>query len=127
MSTTNLNIRIDKETKEQADRLFIELGLNMSSAIIIFLRTVIRENGIPFDIRLNTPIVKTKEKETVSENNSVVEELAEENPEVNNEEKLEDKPEESQNEEIETEENIEEIIETEESPSEEEKDNSLDI
>ena len=39
MATTNLNIRTDKEIKDQADRIFSELGLNMTTAINIFLRT----------------------------------------------------------------------------------------
>lgn len=55
MATTNLNIRTDKEVKEQADRIFAELGLNMTTAINMFLRTTIRENGIPFSLKLDTP------------------------------------------------------------------------
>lgn len=55
MTTTNLNIRTDKEIKDQAERIFSELGLNMTTAINIFLRTAIRENGIPFALKLDTP------------------------------------------------------------------------
>lgn len=55
MATTNLNIRTDKEIKEQADKIFSELGLNMTTAINIFLRTTIRENGIPFPLKLEAP------------------------------------------------------------------------
>ncbi|WP_077368370.1 type II toxin-antitoxin system RelB/DinJ family antitoxin [Anaerosalibacter sp. Marseille-P3206] len=55
MTTTNLNIRTDKEIKDQAERIFSELGLNMTTAINIFLRTTIRENGIPFALKLDTP------------------------------------------------------------------------
>ena len=55
MATTNLNIRIDKDIKEQADRIFSELGLNMTTAINMFLRTTIRENGIPFALKLDVP------------------------------------------------------------------------
>lgn len=36
MSTTNLNIRTDKKVKEDAEKIFAELGLNMTSAINIF-------------------------------------------------------------------------------------------
>ena len=42
MATTNLNIRTDKEIKDQADRIFSELGLNMTMAINMFLRSTIR-------------------------------------------------------------------------------------
>ena len=55
MATTNLNIRTDKEIKEQADMIFSELGLNMTTAINMFLRTTIREHGIPFSLKLEVP------------------------------------------------------------------------
>jgi len=55
MESTNLNIRTDKEIKMQAERIFEALGLNMTTAVNIFLRQVIRENGIPFEVKLNVP------------------------------------------------------------------------
>ena len=55
MAMTNLNIRTEKAVKEQADELFSELGLNMTTAINMFLRTAIREHGIPFNLKLDTP------------------------------------------------------------------------
>jgi DNA-damage-inducible protein J len=55
MATTNLNIRTDKEIKEQAEIIFSELGLNMTTAVNMFLRTTIREHGIPFTLKLDTP------------------------------------------------------------------------
>lgn len=55
MATTNLNIRTDKAVKDRAEAIFNELGLNMTTAINMFLRTAIRENGIPFDLRLDEP------------------------------------------------------------------------
>lgn len=54
-ASTNLNIRMDKEIKEQAEQIFADLGLNMTTAINIFLRTTIRENGIPFALKLDVP------------------------------------------------------------------------
>jgi DNA-damage-inducible protein J len=53
MSSTNLNIRTDKDVKEQTEQLFAELGLNMTTAINLFLRTAIRKRGIPFDLVLD--------------------------------------------------------------------------
>jgi DNA-damage-inducible protein J len=50
--TTNLNIRIDKELKEQAEVFFNELGLNMSSAFNIFVRQSLRQGKIPFELSL---------------------------------------------------------------------------
>ena len=55
METTNLNIRTDKNVKEAAEKIFNELGLNMTTAVNIFLRQTIRTNGIPFELSLNTP------------------------------------------------------------------------
>lgn len=55
MATTNLNIRTDKDIKDQAELIFNELGLNMTTAINIFLRTTIREHGIPFALKLDVP------------------------------------------------------------------------
>lgn len=55
MTTTNLNIRTDTLIKEQAEEIFNELGLNMTTAINMFLRTAIREHGIPFELKLDVP------------------------------------------------------------------------
>ena len=49
-----VNIRIDDNLKEKADILFDELGLNMTTAFNIFVRQVVRQGGIPFDITVNT-------------------------------------------------------------------------
>lgn len=55
MATTNMNIRTDVEVKAAAEQLFNELGLNLTTAVNMFLRQAIRTGGIPFDIKLNTP------------------------------------------------------------------------
>ena len=55
MSTTNLNIRTDKDIKDQAETIFNELGINMTTAINMFLRATIREYGIPFKLKLEVP------------------------------------------------------------------------
>ena len=61
MSATNLNIRTDKEIKNQAEEIFNELGLNMTTVINMFLRTVVREYGIPFELKLDVPQVTAAE------------------------------------------------------------------
>lgn len=53
MTTTNINIRMDSDLKAQADALFGELGMNLSTAFNIFVRQSIRDGGIPFEITLN--------------------------------------------------------------------------
>lgn len=59
--TTNISIRMDSDLKTQAEALFGELGMNLTTAFNIFVRQSLREGGIPFDISLNQP-----NKETVS-------------------------------------------------------------
>ena len=49
-----VNIRLDDGLKEEADFLFAELGLTMTTAVNIFVRQTIRQGGIPFDITVNT-------------------------------------------------------------------------
>ena len=48
MATTNMNIRIDTEVKAQAQALFAQFGLDMTTAINMFLRQANYERGIPF-------------------------------------------------------------------------------
>ena len=58
-STTNISIRMDTDVKAQADALFSELGMNISTAFNIFVRQSIRDGKIPFDISLNQPNKET--------------------------------------------------------------------
>ena len=58
-STTNISIRMDADLKAQADTLFTELGMNMSTAFNIFVRQSLREGKIPFDSSLNQPNKET--------------------------------------------------------------------
>ena len=53
-STINVNIRIDEELKKQTEVLLSEMGLNMTTAVNIFLRQVLRTGGIPFEITTRT-------------------------------------------------------------------------
>ena len=61
MKTTKLNIRTDIFTKEHAEKIFNQLGLNISTAINMFLIATIRENGIPFELKIDTPNKETIE------------------------------------------------------------------
>ena len=58
-TTSNVSFRIDSTLKSQADKLFSELGMNMTTAFNIFLRQSVREGCIPFDITINTPNSET--------------------------------------------------------------------
>ncbi len=57
--TTNISIRMDADLKREADTLFSELGMNLSTAFNIFVRQALREGRIPFDISLNQPNKET--------------------------------------------------------------------
>lgn len=54
-SDTNMNIRTNQSIKRQAQQIFTELGLDMSTAVNIFLRQVVYRKGIPFDVCLDRP------------------------------------------------------------------------
>ena len=59
MATTNVTIRMDKDLKMQADELFSALGLNMTTAMNMFLRQVVRQGRIPFEIATDIPNAET--------------------------------------------------------------------
>lgn len=59
MNTVNVTIRMDEELKKQADALFGDLGLSLSSAFHIFVRQSLREQAIPFAITRNLPNAET--------------------------------------------------------------------
>ena len=51
LETTNLNIKIDRNLKIEADRLFNEMGMNLTTAINVFVRQAVLERAIPFKIQ----------------------------------------------------------------------------
>ena len=53
MSKTSMSSRLDSEVKEQAQQVFNNLGMDMTTAINIFLRQAIQYQGLPFDVRLD--------------------------------------------------------------------------
>ena len=68
----NLNVRVDKNLKAEADDLFKRLGMNMSTAINIFLTQSVKEQAIPFSIKENHPNKKLlkalKEAQKIAKN-----------------------------------------------------------
>lgn len=59
MSTKNITIRMDEQLKKQAEELFSDLGLSMTTAIIAFTKQAVREQRIPFSISRNVPNAET--------------------------------------------------------------------
>ena len=54
-NTANLSVRIDPELKSQAENLFADLGMSLTTAITVFFRQAVRENRIPFEIKRDNP------------------------------------------------------------------------
>ena len=59
-NTTNLNVRVDSTLKEESDMLFKNLGLNMSTAINMFLIKCVKTSSIPFKIEEPRPSKELK-------------------------------------------------------------------
>jgi DNA-damage-inducible protein J len=59
MSTANINIRTDSDTKAQAQQIFETLGLDMTTAINLFLRQTVRERDLPFILSTKPAPMKT--------------------------------------------------------------------
>ena len=53
MANINVTIRIDESLKEEADRLFDDLGLSFTTAINVFVKQSLREGRTPFEITTN--------------------------------------------------------------------------
>ena len=51
--TTNLSIRIDRDLKDEADQMFNALGMNLTTAITVFVKQAVRQKKIPFEIALS--------------------------------------------------------------------------
>ena len=58
--TSVINVNVPVEVKEEANNIFNSLGINMSTAINMFLKKTIYERGIPFDLK-NQPAQETME------------------------------------------------------------------
>ena len=59
MPTVNMSIRMDTELKKQADAMLADMGLNMTTAMNMFLRQVVRQGKIPFEIATDLPNAET--------------------------------------------------------------------
>lgn len=59
MRTTSVTIRIDEMLKKQAEILFDDMGMNMTTAMTIFIKAAVKLGKIPFEISGNTPNAET--------------------------------------------------------------------
>ena len=58
-TSVNVTVRIDSQVKAQADELYASLGMDMSTAVNMFVRQCLRERQLPFQPSLNVPIQET--------------------------------------------------------------------
>ena len=65
---TSLNIKIDRDLKNQADLLFNAMGMTLTTAVNVFVRQAVQEQAIPFKIRLdNDRLAALRAKEALQE------------------------------------------------------------
>ena len=50
METVNATVRLERQTRDDAEKLFLELGISSTQAINMFLKQAVRERRIPFEI-----------------------------------------------------------------------------
>lgn len=74
-NTTNFSVRIDSDIKKQCEAMYSELGINLTTAINVFLRQSLRVGGFPFDVRIEKPnketIAAMLEAERIAHDSSV--------------------------------------------------------
>ena len=74
-NTTNFSVRMDSDIKKQCEAMYSELGINLTTAINVFLRQSLRVGGFPFDVRIEKPnketIAAMLEAERIAHDSSV--------------------------------------------------------
>ena len=74
-NTTNFSVRMDSDIKKRCEALYNELGMNLTTAINVFLRQSLRVGGLPFDVRVDQPnketIAAMLEAERITKDSSV--------------------------------------------------------
>jgi DNA-damage-inducible protein J len=63
--TTRISVNVEEEIKQGAQRVFGEIGMDMTTAIDSFLRTVIREGRIPYELRTERAYQEATHREYV--------------------------------------------------------------
>ncbi|MBO7329947.1 MAG: type II toxin-antitoxin system RelB/DinJ family antitoxin [Lentisphaeria bacterium] len=66
MSTANLSIRVDAELKKNVESCLEDMGMNMSTAINIYLKQIVKQRAIPFRVTA-TPKVNRETIEAIAE------------------------------------------------------------
>lgn len=66
LKTTDVRSRIEPELKDRASEVLAECGLNLSDAIRLFLRQVVAQQGLPFEVRTPNAVTVAAMKEARS-------------------------------------------------------------
>ena len=66
-ANTKINIRVDKKTKEQAKKTLEALGLDLSSGVKLFLKSVVNTQSIPFEVRTKNGYTLAEEQRILKE------------------------------------------------------------
>ena len=61
MKSASVNVRINENIKQHAEAILEDLGISRAVAIDLFYRQIILHNGLPFDLKLNTPPLSTSD------------------------------------------------------------------
>ncbi len=67
--TELVQARVNSKIKRQAAKIFDSLGLDMSTGIKIYLATVVREQGVPFNLTKSNNLTPEQEKKLIAESN----------------------------------------------------------
>ena len=67
MSTTQITFRMEEQLKKQAEALFDEMGINMTTALNVFIKATVREGKIPFELVSDDYAFKTMVRKKLEE------------------------------------------------------------
>lgn len=72
METLTLNVRVDAKDKKRFEKFCNDVGMNVSTAVNMFIKASLREQRLPFDVKTNTfdDIIYEKLKEAENEMNN---------------------------------------------------------
>ena len=59
MANAKFNIRLDSDLKKRTESMYAELGIDLNTAIIVFLQKSLEVRGFPFEVRLEEPNKET--------------------------------------------------------------------
>ena len=67
MATARISVNVDGDVKKNAQRILSEIGMDLTTAIDLLLRTIVREEMIPFDLRTEKAFREQAHKQYIRE------------------------------------------------------------